>query len=235
MDFKGPAGELCPPALLEDVHENLPVPAGAEHLTCVKGGYAYYHYGCDGVNDRGWGCGYRTLQTLCSWVCKRRKTASVCPVPSIAQIQEALVKIRDKPGSFLGSREWIGSVEASMCLDHFYEIPCKILHISSGTDLAGELNTLQRHFETVGSPVMMGGDTDASSKGILGVCRAGSTGFLLVLDPHWFSDDTRNFGKDQIARRRLDVQENGWISWRSLDSFMQGSFYNLCLPQETSA
>ncbi|XP_029848481.2 inactive Ufm1-specific protease 1 isoform X2 [Ixodes scapularis] len=211
MDFKGPAGELCPPALLEDVHENLPVPAGAEHLTCVKGGYAYYHYGCDGVNDR------------------------VCPVPSIAQIQEALVKIRDKPGSFLGSREWIGSVEASMCLDHFYEIPCKILHISSGTDLAGELNTLQRHFETVGSPVMMGGDTDASSKGILGVCRAGSTGFLLVLDPHWFSDDTRNFGKDQIARRRLDVQENGWISWRSLDSFMQGSFYNLCLPQETSA
>ncbi|CAN7999752.1 unnamed protein product, partial [Ixodes hexagonus] len=121
MNFTDAAGDPCSPKLLEDAHEGLPAPAGAAGVACVKGGYAYYHYGCDGVNDRGWGCGYRTLQTLCSWVRKRRKTDLVCPVPSIAQIQEALVKMGDKPSSFLGSRDWIGSVEASMCLDHFYE------------------------------------------------------------------------------------------------------------------
>ena len=28
--------------------------------TCsVRGDYHYWHYQCDGVMDRGWGCGYR--------------------------------------------------------------------------------------------------------------------------------------------------------------------------------
>ena len=34
----------------------------------IKGKYTYYHYECDGFNDSGWGCGYRTLQTIISWI-----------------------------------------------------------------------------------------------------------------------------------------------------------------------
>merc|ERR1712227_1097062 len=30
--------------------------------------YEYWHYLCDGFDDRGWGCGYRTLQTIASWI-----------------------------------------------------------------------------------------------------------------------------------------------------------------------
>ena len=42
---------------LPDVHEEV----------VVRGKYDYWHYLCDEVDDRGWGCGYRTLQTIISW------------------------------------------------------------------------------------------------------------------------------------------------------------------------
>ena len=33
--------------------------------------YDYWHYVCDNFDDRGWGCGYRTLQTIASWTINR--------------------------------------------------------------------------------------------------------------------------------------------------------------------
>ena len=33
--------------------------------------YEYWHYNCDRFDDRGWGCGYRTLQTIASWIINR--------------------------------------------------------------------------------------------------------------------------------------------------------------------
>ena len=33
--------------------------------------YEYWHYLCDSFDDRGWGCGYRTLQTIASWIINR--------------------------------------------------------------------------------------------------------------------------------------------------------------------
>lgn len=56
--------------LLKNVHLNLPKPNDGEITLyeTVQGNYEYWHYGCDGVDDRGWGCGYRTLQTIASWI-----------------------------------------------------------------------------------------------------------------------------------------------------------------------
>ncbi|XP_077529043.1 UFM1 specific peptidase 1 isoform X4 [Haemaphysalis longicornis] len=110
--------------LLENVHEGMEPPPGADCVAYVKGKYDYYHYGCDGVDDRGWGCGYRTLQTLCSWVVHQRCQAGQEParaVPSISEIQAALVSLGDKEPGFQGSRDWIGSTEVFLCLDHFYQ------------------------------------------------------------------------------------------------------------------
>lgn len=50
-------------------------------------------------------------------------------VPSLLTIQETLVAIGDKPASFVNSREWIGSFEICLFLDHCYDvmkavIPC---------------------------------------------------------------------------------------------------------------
>ena len=58
----------------------------------MSGGYEYCHYLYDGTDDRGWGCGYRTLQTIISWI-KHNSNAAV-PVPSIRKIQETLVEVK---------------------------------------------------------------------------------------------------------------------------------------------
>lgn len=36
-------------------------------LYLVQGIYSYHHYMQDRVDDNGWGCAYRSLQTICSW------------------------------------------------------------------------------------------------------------------------------------------------------------------------
>lgn len=53
--------------------------------------------------------------TLCSWLrgqLKLQKTPNdVPPVPSNHHVQEILVEIGDKENDFIGSKQWIGSVE----------------------------------------------------------------------------------------------------------------------------
>jgi hypothetical protein len=56
----------------------------------------------DKFDDSGWGCAYRSLQTLCSWFARQHYTAR--PPPSHRQVQAALVAMGDKPASFVGSR-----------------------------------------------------------------------------------------------------------------------------------
>lgn len=46
-------------------------------------------------------------------------------VPSLTQIQDALVAMNDKPKSFAGSKNWIGSFEICICIDYFYEVTFK--------------------------------------------------------------------------------------------------------------
>lgn len=71
------------------------------------------------VDLQGWGCGYRTLQTVCSWI---QHQISGRDVPKLREIQQALVAMGDKPDSFVGSKQWIGSLEVAMCLDYFYDV-----------------------------------------------------------------------------------------------------------------
>ena len=63
----------------------------------------------DRASDDGWGCAYRSLQTIVSW--SRLQGYTSAATPSHAEIQEALVALNDKPASFVGSRKWIGSME----------------------------------------------------------------------------------------------------------------------------
>ncbi|XP_072165068.1 ufm1-specific protease 1-like isoform X1 [Diadema setosum] len=212
--------------VLQDVHLGLPVPEKGGNLTMVKGSYLYYHYSCDGTQDQGWGCGYRTLQTLCSHLRIAKELAGkTCrsDEPTLRQIQEALVTMHDKSENFLGSKDWIGSVEVALCLDFFHDVAGKILHVKSGDELKSLVPDLLNHFETKGTPVMMGGDTDASSKGILGVCVGSEATYLLVLDPHFVGEASM----EELVQKK-------WVSWKRVDSFETSSFYNMCLPQYVS-
>ncbi|XP_043933246.1 inactive Ufm1-specific protease 1 isoform X2 [Protopterus annectens] len=210
--------------LVGNVHIGLPLPEEPSSIyrtSLVSGDYHYYHYGCDEVDDRGWGCGYRTLQTICSWLNLSKCCEAYMPVPALREIQEALVEMEDKPKNFIDSKSWIGSFEIALCLDKFYGIPCKILHVPSGKELVEYAEVVYSHFRNSGSPVMMGGDSDNSSKGILGICSGQKGHYLLVLDPHFFG---------KIVDGEM-LKHNRWIQWRKLDSFEYASFYNFCLPQ----
>ncbi|CAH0764304.1 unnamed protein product [Diatraea saccharalis] len=102
-------------------------------------------------------------------------------VPSIPKIQETLVQINDKPKSFLNSKQWIGSFEACLVIDTYYDVPCKIIHVNKGDELSYIVDTLMDHFKKFGSPVMMGGDIDCSSKGIMGIQVVDGDASLLVV------------------------------------------------------
>lgn len=205
--------------LLTNVHETAGISKNSGKTYFVSGNYKYYHYLCDGFDDRGWGCGYRTLQTICSWMSEN--VNSEVKVPSIREIQDILVQLEDKPYSFLGSRQWIGSFEVCLVIDKLYDIPSKIVHVNHGDELKTIVDTLVSHFDKFGSPVMMGGEVDASSKGILGIHVGQQNTSLLVVDPHYV-------GKEQTKEFLF---HKGWVKWQRLTDFMDTSFYNLCLPQ----
>lgn len=212
--------------LLKNVHSGLPEPVShAVKSSQIKGDYLYFHYGCDGQDDRGWGCGYRTIQTMASWIyynCSPVKNQNKL-APSLPEVQQALVAMGDKPGSFSGSREWIGTFEASLVLDWFYDVPCKVVHVRGGGAELEQVavEELYQHFEKQGSPVMMGGDRDNSSKGLLGVCTGYKGSYLLIVDPHYFG----------CKLEKAELQRRGWVVWKHVSSLDQSSFYNLCLPQ----
>lgn len=106
-------------------------------------------------------------------------------VPSIKEIQQTLVKIGDKDEFFCNSREWIGTVEvskqcklqlnyyshakASYIIDELFGVACYLHHVTRGDGLRSIRNKIVTYFETQGGFMMMGGDLDASSKGIAGV------------------------------------------------------------------
>lgn len=210
---------------LTNVHVGLSssgVSGGQMHL--LESSYEYYHYLQDDFDDSGWGCAYRSLQTIISWF--RLHHYTLVDVPSHRKIQETLVEIGDKEPSFTGSREWIGAIELSFVLDKLLGVSCRILNVRSGAELPEKCRELELHFETQGTPVMIGGGVLAYT--LLGVDYNELTGdcAFLILDPHYT-------GTDDLK----SIQAGGWCGWKKAVSskgkefFLRDKFYNLLLPQ----
>lgn len=216
------------PSLLKDVHIGIPssgVSGGVVSL--VQGSYEYHHYLQDGFDDSGWGCAYRSLQTIISWFRLQHYTS--IDVPSHREIQQALVEIGDKDPSFIGSREWIGAIELSFVLDKLLGVSCKIINVRSGAELPEKCRELALHFENQGTPIMIGGGVLAYT--LLGVDYnevSGDCAFL-ILDPHYTGNDDHK-----------KIVNGGWCGWKkAVDSkgrnfFLHDKFYNLLLPQRPS-
>lgn len=58
----------------------------------VKGNYLYFHYMQDSFNDNGWGCAYRSFQTIFSWFILQSYTTK--QIPSHRDIQKVFRKIK---------------------------------------------------------------------------------------------------------------------------------------------
>ena len=62
----------------------------------------------------------------------------------------------DKPASLVGSKQWIGSFEVNIVLNHLIGVSSKILHVPSGAEMGSQGRQLLLHFRTQGTPVMIG-------------------------------------------------------------------------------
>ena len=210
-----------------NIHQSLQKP----DASVVNGDYLYFHYLQDGAQDNGWGCAYRSLQTLISHNLLNQPNSKGCAsVPTLRQIQEALVSLGDKEPSHIGSSEWLGAIEVCLCMNHFLGVDCKIVHVANRDGLCKPelIEQLRNHFQTKGTPVMIGGDVKAFT--ILGVAAPpdydedSDEAQFLILDPHYTGPDSNT----------AQILKKGWCGWKSPKShFPQGlSFYNLCLPTQ---
>ena len=185
----------------------------------IKGDYLYYHYNQDNINDAGWGCAYRSLQTLFSWFTLNTSLGKGKKIPSISEIQMTLVKLGDKDKSLIGSSGWIGAVEVNLVLNELLGIESQIIFVPSGKDISSKGRDLLFHFQNQGTPIMIGGGVFAYT--ILGIDYDFVKGdcMLLILDPHYSGDDDVKH-----------IISKGWCDWKSLDLFKKDSLYNMCLP-----
>nr|XP_028704777.1 ufm1-specific protease 2 isoform X3 [Macaca mulatta] len=187
-------------------------------ICVVQGVYGYHHYMQDRIDDSGWGCAYRSLQTICSWFKHQGYTER--SIPTHREIQQALVDAGDKPATFVGSRQWIGSIEVQLVLNQLIGITSKILFVSQGSEMASQGRELANHFQSEGTPVMIGGGVLAHT--ILGIAWNEITGQIkfLILDPHYTG-----------AEDLQVILEKGWCGWKGPDFWNKDAYYNLCLPQ----
>jgi len=203
-------GVICNP------HEILAPPPNLPIVRYTKQRYGYYHYGQQGMNDSGWGCAYRSLQTLHSWF-YYAGTTDIEP-PSHKQIQETLVQIGDKPKDFINSRQWIGSFEVQFVLNELLDVTCRSINVASGLELEERIPELIDHFESAGTPVMIGGGVLAHT--IVGVAWDDATrkGAFAILDPHFT-------GQHQIGT----IKGKG-VYWKGVEFWDAKAYYNMCLP-----
>ena len=200
---------------------NINDPPSNTHIIrgMVRGDYHYYHYNQDNFNDAGWGCAYRSLQTIVSWFILNTSVGKNLKVPTIREIQTILVKLGDKDKKIIGSTDWIGAIEVNLVLNELLGIDNQILYVPSGSELNSKGRELLYHFQHNGTPVMVGGGVFAYT--ILGVDYDKVKGEckFLILDPHYT-------GEDEVKT----IINKGWCNWKTIEIFKKENFYNLCLP-----
>jgi hypothetical protein len=220
---------------LLNVHESIPTPpplSGPNVTTSlVQGDYEYCHYLQDGTKDAGWGCAYRSCQTLCSWF-RLQRLASLPNNPSHSDIQKILLKLGDKPASFVNSNQWIGAIELGYVLDELLGVQCRIVTAARGDEVPSKARQLALHFKEHGSPVMVGGGVLAYT--LLGVQFDEETGdaAFLILDPHYTGGDSPG---DDLEKK---IVGGGWVGWKKLgdkaaaggELFVADAFYNFLCP-----
>ena len=209
--------------LIRDPHHLIPLTEQPAGVVC-QDGYSYYHYNVDGTSDSGWGCAYRSIQTLMSWFVNNHNIAdSVLSIPVI----QALLRRVDYAHADLvaGSKKWIGCIEAATVLREASDdrISARILHAGNVAELTALFNeAVKQHLLVSGSPVMVGAGNYAYV--VVGI----ATDAALVVDPHYCVDGPGC----PDARKAVG---RGWIGWKRIDTFfdfkkINGNFINICLP-----
>lgn len=183
--------------------------------------YEYFHYNMDSVKDAGWGCAYRSIQTLASWF--YNNSDCVERILSIPEMQGRLRAVDYAHSDLeIGSNRWIGCFEASTLLSDMSSgrVSSRILHASSLPEMKRFVfDEVKKHLVEIGSPVIVGAGDFAFT--IIGVSSEASQ--VLILDPHYSGSDSQN----SVSK--------GFIAWKDFDKFfawnrVSSGFINICLP-----
>jgi hypothetical protein len=178
----------------------------------------------DKTDDKNWGCAYRSYQTTLSWFVEQNLCEPGLQVPSITEIQTTLKRIDHAHENLrVGSKTWIGSVEASNLLQDSLDILCKLKYVNPPDDLPSYSAELLEHFRTQGTPVVMGaGDYAYTMVGIVYDPDSGASAYAIV-DPHYT-------GADEWK----PILTKEWVGWKTAEFFAKSvppeGFINLCLP-----
>lgn len=107
-----------------------------------------------------------------------------------------------------------------MTLKGLINVDSKIMHIPSGSEMWTLATDIGAHFQTQGTPIMIGGGVLAHT--IIGIHQCSHTGQVkyLILDPHYTGDEDLTV-----------IQSKGWCGWKDSHFWDKKSYYNLCLPQ----
>ncbi|OII76832.1 hypothetical protein cand_024070 [Cryptosporidium andersoni] len=188
----------------------------------IEGDYWYFHYFQDNIDDIGWGCTYRSLQTVLSWYLLNNY--SIKPILNHYEIQKIL-KYHDNTHEELeiGSNTWIGTIEVSYILSIYLGIRCKIMYFHNIDEFIQKYDILINHFEIISSPIIISiGNYSYILVGIRTFQNIQNNVEYLILDPHYKGDDNI----DIIIRR-------GWVGWKTPNFFKSNSkdkFVNILLP-----
>ena len=209
--------------LVRDPHYQIPT--WPSDCVVVQDGSDYHHYRVDGYDDSGWGCAYRSTQTILSWFMNNFNL--VKRIPTVEDMQQVLRQVDYAHSQVaIGTRQWIGCVESGMIMSHISngKIIYRLLHASSLDVLEALLLTeVLNHFIHFGCPVMVGAGHFAYT--IAGV--SAKTQSVLVLDPHYSSG-----GGGTTVNNFIDRGFVGWKSIRNMFKFekIKAEFVNVCIP-----
>ena len=132
----------------------------------------------------------------------------------------------DKPAKFMGSKDWIGSMEVSYVLQKLLNVSSKIITVQSGAEVPSKVKQFKSHFESFGTPIMIGGGVLAYT--MIGISvnedKLDETQFL-ILDPHY---------KGNRDWKAVTNTKKGGIWWKSSKLFHAQHFYNFCCPIPSS-
>ena len=105
--------------------------------------------------------------------------------------------------------------------------------VRTGEELGSIAREVAKHFETQGTPIMIGGGALAFT--IVGVAwneQSGATEYL-ILDPHYTGEDNLDIIQGRVVM--LEGYKATPCGWRGIDTFSQKDFYSLCCPQRPAA
>nr|CAD7263145.1 unnamed protein product [Timema shepardi] len=227
-------------------------------LSLVKGLYSYHHYMQDGMDDDGWGCAYRSLQTIVSWfrrrlACQTSRALSIL-FSRVSECWSGCFEPLFHAGPVDRRMQWQGYTERSVP-SHREIQQCLVDIGDKSSSFVGsrqwigstEVSFCLETMLGVSSRILrassgqelseLGGDLSVhfSTNGTPVMIGGGVLAHtILGVDYDSSSGNVRFLILDPHYTGREDlttILNKGWCGWKGTNFWNKTAFYNLCLPQ----